>query len=244
MPEIYPWLLDLGFDGVVGGGGSFAAVGGEVLFEHLISPADISEVSAFFDAHGVDYIWQSSTGLYPTPGFVSRFRAQFESAARAEARGEAAGQDWRQLFEIFHRAEERSRGHEIRAGKGTFVCRRDATVTVPDVQDQFRGRFVVIRGSIDIIGPENGEIMIPNVNKGTAALEVARRLGFPAAATVGVGDSDNDVEMIRDCGVGVAMGNGRPEVKAVADFVTSDIDDDGLARAFAHLGLTPSLPPH
>lgn len=36
LPEIYPWLLDVGFDGIVGGNGSYAQVGDRVLFEHLI----------------------------------------------------------------------------------------------------------------------------------------------------------------------------------------------------------------
>ena len=39
------------------------------------------------------------------------------------------------------------------------------------------------------------------------------------------------------CGVGVAMGNASQEVKGVADLVTDDVEADGLAKAFARLGL-------
>lgn len=55
--------------------------------------------------------------------------------------------------------------------------------------------------------------------------------------TVAVGDSANDLPMMRAADVSVCMGNGTDEAKAVADFVTSDIHDDGLFRAFEHLGL-------
>lgn len=51
------------------------------------------------------------------------------------------------------------------------------------------------------------------------------------------GDGGNDIEMLRYAGIGVAMGNARPEVKPAADFVTSDIDEDGLAKALEHFGL-------
>ena len=55
--------------------------------------------------------------------------------------------------------------------------------------------------------------------------------------TVALGDSGNDIPMLRAADVGVCMGNGTDAAKAAADYVTSAIDEDGLARAFAHLGL-------
>ncbi len=39
------------------------------------------------------------------------------------------------------------------------------------------------------------------------------------------------------CGYGVAMGSGGDEIKAMADYVTDDVDEDGLYKAFVHLGL-------
>ena len=54
---------------------------------------------------------------------------------------------------------------------------------------------------------------------------------------VAIGDGDNDIEMIRYAGTGVAMGNGSPWVKEIADYVTDSIEKDGLWKAFSHLGL-------
>lgn len=51
------------------------------------------------------------------------------------------------------------------------------------------------------------------------------------------GDSMNDYEIIQAVGTGIAMGNGDPRLKEVADYVTSDIGDDGIYRACVHLGL-------
>ena len=63
---------------------------------------------------------------------------------------------------------------------------------------------------------------------------------FPDAArgphqVIAVGDESNDVEMIAGAGVGVAMGNGTPELRATADVVTADNDHDGLAQALESL---------
>ena len=49
-----------------------------------------------------------------------------------------------------------------------------------------------------------------------------------------LGDAANDIEMLTFSGIGVAMGNAKPEVKAYADYVTDDIDNDGWAKALKH----------
>jgi hydroxymethylpyrimidine pyrophosphatase-like HAD family hydrolase len=46
--------------------------------------------------------------------------------------------------------------------------------------------------------------------------------------------------MLDTAGTSVVMGNGVPEAKALADLVTDDIDDDGIAKAMVRLGLIPS----
>lgn len=51
------------------------------------------------------------------------------------------------------------------------------------------------------------------------------------------GDGLNDVEMIEQVGVGVAMGNAVPETKQVSDYVTDDVNDGGLVKAIYEVGL-------
>lgn len=43
--------------------------------------------------------------------------------------------------------------------------------------------------------------------------------------------------MLSYCHIGVAMGNGGEEIRAMADYVTDDVENDGLYKAFQHLGL-------
>jgi len=51
------------------------------------------------------------------------------------------------------------------------------------------------------------------------------------------GDGENDMEMLKLAGIGVAMGNASDEVKAVADYVTTGADHDGIRNALLHFGL-------
>jgi Cof subfamily protein (haloacid dehalogenase superfamily) len=75
------------------------------------------------------------------------------------------------------------------------------------------------------------ELIHPEVNKGAALSSLAERLGINQKEVLAVGDSLNDLEMIQYAGIGVAMGNGRQEVKEAANVVTSSNQDDGVAQA-------------
>lgn len=55
--------------------------------------------------------------------------------------------------------------------------------------------------------------------------------------TISFGDAKIDLSMFELCNTNVAMGNGGPEIKEAADFVTDDVDRDGLYKAFVYLGL-------
>ena len=56
---------------------------------------------------------------------------------------------------------------------------------------------------------------------------------------IAFGDAENDMDMIEFCGIGVAMGNAQDKVKEISDYVTSDIDDDGIEKALQFYGILP-----
>lgn len=63
------------------------------------------------------------------------------------------------------------------------------------------------------------------------------RIGIAPEEIIAFGDAENDLEMIRFAGIGVAMGNAVEAVKAVADYVTADIDEDGIEKALKYYNL-------
>ena len=79
--------------------------------------------------------------------------------------------------------------------------------------------------------PGNMEINAPGVTKGSGLLALAAHLGLRREQTMAVGDSGNDRAMIEAAGLGVAMGNAQPPVKAAANYLTADNDHDGVGLA-------------
>lgn len=83
-------------------------------------------------------------------------------------------------------------------------------------------------------GYNNLEFTRVDVNKGVGLQKMAQLLDIPVAQTMAVGDTENDLAIIRAAGVGVAMGNATAAVKSAADYITTSNDEDGVATAIAH----------
>ncbi len=74
-------------------------------------------------------------------------------------------------------------------------------------------------------------ILALGTSKGKALEELATYLTVPLSEVVAVGDGSNDVSLLSSAGLAIAMGNALDEVKAVADYVTLDVQHSGLAAA-------------
>lgn len=81
------------------------------------------------------------------------------------------------------------------------------------------------------------EVTPKGVNKGAAMLELLDYLHIDRKDAYGFGDSENDIVLLETCGTGIAMGNAAPAVKEIADYVTSDIEEDGIYNAMKHFRL-------
>lgn len=81
------------------------------------------------------------------------------------------------------------------------------------------------------------EITHPDAHKGRGLEEACRLLDIPVESTMALGDSGNDIAMLRRAGLGVAMGNAPDFVKEAADVVTDRFDEDGAAKAIERYAL-------
>ena len=81
------------------------------------------------------------------------------------------------------------------------------------------------------------DITSGDADKGKGLRAMAEYLHLDVSETMAFGDGGNDISIIREAGVGVAMGNAGENVKEIADYVTSSVDDDGIRNALSHFGI-------
>jgi phosphoglycolate phosphatase (TIGR01487 family) len=82
--------------------------------------------------------------------------------------------------------------------------------------------------------PTNIEINAVGVNKANGLLHVCSKLGISMDEVIAMGDSLNDIEMIKAAGCGVAMGNAQNEVKNAADWITDTNEENGVAKSIRY----------
>lgn len=79
--------------------------------------------------------------------------------------------------------------------------------------------------------PAFTDITTLGADKGSGLHAMADYLGLNIEETMAFGDGGNDLSIVREAGVGVAMGNAGDNLKTVADYVTTHVDEDGVKNA-------------
>lgn len=86
----------------------------------------------------------------------------------------------------------------------------------------------------------NLEIGGETTSKGTAVAELCKRLGISLENVMACGDSPNDISMLEEVGLPIAVGNAKPEVKAVSKHIVSSNHENGVAEAIERFVLHSS----
>jgi hydroxymethylpyrimidine pyrophosphatase-like HAD family hydrolase len=89
---------------------------------------------------------------------------------------------------------------------------------------------------------DHEELAVTNAEatKQHALAQLCEAYGVPPERVMAIGDSRNDVPMLQWAGIGVAMGNALPEVRAAVEHVTAPYDRDGVAEAIERFVLHPA----
>ena len=82
------------------------------------------------------------------------------------------------------------------------------------------------------------QVLPLGASKGSGLAWLLNHMDISAENVLAMGDGENDLEMLQMVGVGVAMGNAGPKVKAIADAVVASNDNDGVAEAIRRFVLT------
>ena len=119
---------------------------------------------------------------------------------------------------------ERSTVKLLAVGKSQGLIKQ----LIIDLQQKYSCQTVHLTQSTEIYF----EITHPQANKGLAVQHLAEDiLGLKPENVLAIGDNFNDREMIKYAGMGIAMGNAPDKIKAIADWVTDDVEVDGVKLA-------------
>ena len=201
------------FDAYVMCNGAHVEVNGSSLYEERMDARLVRDYVALFEELGIEYMLQTAHHIYLDPSYA-KLRSFFESFGHRDVFTYDYDKD-----EVIPRVikleshatpEALGRLEEAVRGKAEYTARID-----------------------DNGGYNAFEVFSPVISKAVGIQKVLDYFGIAMEDSIAFGDGINDLEMIELAGTGVAMGNACDELKAVADAVCGNVDEDGLARYLA-----------
>ncbi len=208
-----PALLEIGFDGIISACGMMVEYNDEICFYKKLGENIIEDTIREVRKHGCRPILEGKDYIYMDYD-------EFE--------GDYYGNKLR-----------RELGNRLVQIKDTWgkweALKISCDTTGADVKkcmEKLNDRFHFI-----IHGPEVVEMVPKGYSKGTGIHRICSMLNIGTENVIAFGDSPNDVEMFKTAGTSVVMGNGSEDVKKLADYVTTDVDKDGIWNACKHFGI-------
>jgi hypothetical protein len=199
--HIYDSILDIGFDGIIAGGGTHITLGGNMIYRKEIDPFIIGRIIELFTTYGGFCILEGEQSLYViNPG------------------NNNWGCDWHKISDpdvfVPHKGEF--------AGQAVLKFSADAQSCRP-FSDKFYADFNIIDhgGFLEFVPQGN--------SKSAGMRRVLDAVGIDYKDSVAFGDSPNDLDMLQFAGIGVAMGNATQAVKSAADEITAPLSESGVS---------------
>lgn len=218
--QMYPWLLNMDFDGIIAGSGAFVMYGDQVIYEHHIQGETLKKVIEVMREAKAYYFAQTRTKLvslseHNVPVRIRRIREREQVAPPP--------------IEIDPKIQCRQDVEK--------VSYFDAEMPLEDIVAQLSDCCEITAMSFENSTHYSGEITDKGVNKALGIQKFIEYLGIPKDNTISFGDGANDYEMIEYTNIGVAMGNATDALKQKATYVTKHIDDHGIYHALREFEL-------
>lgn len=106
-------------------------------------------------------------------------------------------------------------------------------VIIPKIPASYHEKYNIYKSRSFIL-----EFLPKNIDKGYSMRVLGEMLGLKKEQIMGIGDQENDLSLVANAGVGVAMANAIPMVKEAADYITKTNDEQGVAHAIRKFVLT------
>ncbi len=224
--QIEPGIIDIGFDGIISGSGSYVLYEGKCV-RHEYFPAELYKELAQTLLDN-DCIIQLQ--CYDRSCILKEQLSGFEALAiKIQALLGPGAKKLVEMPDIVENAGALARVEKIIYFSDCF--------SNDDLKRRWGDALYVVPVSFPNAMRYGGEISLASVNKAEGMKAILAAAGASVSDTIAIGDSENDLEMIRFAGLGIAMGNGTQAVKAAADMITDDLEADGLYKAFEKAGL-------
>lgn len=226
--EIQPEIWQIEIDGLIGGNGAYVEYQNQVLMHRLIPEDSAHRLVDWLTKRGLAFYLESNNGLFASPDFEEKAEPVLEIYTARKGMKKASVRELMHGI-IFGGELYRNDLNKVSFILNSYQDHLDSAAAFPELKAGTWGGV----GETALFG----DLGVKEIDKGYAVSVLLEHLNAEQKDTIAFGDAKADIPMLAYCAIGVAMGNGGEEIKAMADFVTDDVNADGLYNAFRHFNL-------
>ena len=216
---------------MIGGNGSYVEHQGQVIMHQLITKEQCRHIVDWLKERHLEFYLESNNGLFASENFEEKGNPVIKEYCKRKGKDHAEELTVRDIFpEMIYGGElYRDDVNKVSFILNSYQDHLDSIQEFPDLKAGTWGG----KGEIALFG----DLGVKDITKAHAIDVLLNHLGAKIEDTFAFGDAKVDIPMLEYCHVGVAMKSGGDEIKTMADYVTDDVDQDGLYKAFVHFGL-------
>lgn len=224
--EVYQELWDIGLDGMIGGNGSYIEDNGNIVMHKVLTLEECKRIVDWLHSKGLEFYLESNAGLFASEKFEIVGERAIQEYSKRKGKVGAEEMTVRKAFPemIFGKKLYRDDLNKISFVLNSYNDYLEAKRIFSDLEVNTWGG----KGEIALFG----DVGVKNIDKAVAVKKLVEYLGADMKDTIAFGDAKIDIPMLECCEIGVAMGNGGTEIKEIADYITDDVEKDGLWKAF------------
>lgn len=224
-------INDIEIDGYIGGNGNYIEANGEVVSHETLARAECQRIVDWLHHRGLEFYIESNSGLFASENFETRGLPTVKAYSAFKQHSDIEDITVRSAFPQLKFSEALVRDD---VNKISFI--------LESYQDYIDAKVAFSEFQVGTWGGAGeqalfGDIALRDINKATGIAKLLKHLGIDSKNTYAFGDAKVDIPMLDLCETGVAMGNGGPEIKAMADYITKDVDMHGIREAFKYFGI-------
>lgn len=230
LDEIYPPIMEIGFDGIIACGGNYVIANDEILYERYFSLEDLKHLYEYFEKYGINFYAEAISGIYASKGCDQQLYDLAMEIAKDK------GEHFMEHFNVFRNVMKQN--ENLLRDDVTKISFLGSNHPIDDLKEAYKDKFEIFDLVVPMFGANSGEISIKGTDKTVGMDIMIHHFDLIEENSIAIGDGNNDITMLQKAAIGVCMGNGTEKLKAVADMITDDVNHDGLAKALNELKLT------
>lgn len=214
-------ILEIGFDGIVGGNGAYIEFNNEIIKDETIKVEDVKRIVDYLDQQHLEYYIEANDGLYGSKNFKERGVKALKQYGMKNPN----------VMDIYPAMTFPDNLYVKNVTKINYIIESyqdylDFKKVFPEFKDSTWGG----KGEKAIFG----DCALKHIDKQEAIKELIAYLNIDKENIIAFGDAEVDIPMFEIAHISVCVGNGRVEAKNKATYVTKPVSEDGIEYALKH----------